>query len=158
MDGSDMPLQSLVLPEALAATLIIPTPKALGAFVDGGMTTEPSGRDERLPAVGHLTCVLLLMGMRAFDVLSKVLLLEIIFPASLIGAAERPVVGMRSEVGGQAGRPVERLVTPGKCARYRLQIGRELSRDSRGGRDGRCRGGLGRADDRRIGAVGRREH
>lgn len=104
--STHVPLQRLVLAEAAAA---VGAPETLGTLVDGGVAPQPRCRHEGLAASLLGAVVLALLGVRALDVLLQVLLFEVALVAPGEIAFEGPVVGVRAEVGREAGRPVEGL-------------------------------------------------
>jgi hypothetical protein len=126
-----MPLQRLVLPEALVAPLVPPAPEPLLPRVDGGVSPQSRGRDEGLSAAGLVADVRPLVGVAALDVLLQVLLLEVVLVAVWEGALEGSVVGVRAQVGGQAGWPVEGLGAVGVGALDRLEVRGEAARGGR---------------------------
>jgi hypothetical protein len=89
-------LQSLMLSEALVASLIASASESLGAFVDGGMSSESGGSDEGFSTARLLTGVFLLVCMRALDMLGQVLFLEVILAAAFIWATKCSVVSVGS--------------------------------------------------------------
>ncbi len=114
--------QGLVLAEAEAAAVVAAAAEALGALVDGSVAAQAGGRDEGLAAARLLARVLLLVGVRAFDVLRQVLLLGVRFVARRVRALVRAVVDVRPQVGGQAGWAVKSLGTARECTLDGLEV------------------------------------
>lgn len=106
----DVSLEGVVLAEALGARREVAAPEALLACVDVLVTAQSRRRQEGLAAVFVGADVGPLLGVGALDVLAEVLLLAVVFVAAGVGALERSVIRVGTEVGGQAGGPVERLV------------------------------------------------
>jgi len=136
MGGSDVALQGLVLAEALATAVVAPAAEQIGTPVDSGMATQSCGSDKGFAAARLFASVSLLVGVGAFYVLGKVLLLKVIFAAVFVWTAEGTIICVRPKVSVQAGWAVERLGTAGVGALYRLEVGRELARSTRSCGDG----------------------
>ena len=124
---ADVALQSLVLAEAEATAVVAAAAEALGALVNGGVAAQARGGDERLAAALLPARVLLLVGIRALDILGQVLLLQVDLVAVRVRALMGAVVGVRAQVGGQTDGTVEGLDATRVYTRDGLEVRREVT-------------------------------
>lgn len=139
MGRSDVSLERLVLSEALDTVPIAAAAVAVGALVDESMAAKSCVGHEGLSATGFGASVLSIVGMGTLDVLGQVLLFEVVFVAVIVGALERAIVGVGTEVSSKTSRAVEGLGATGECAPDGLEVGGEAARStSRGSVDTSC--------------------
>lgn len=119
---ANVPLQGVVLAEALVARGVFAAAEALLAGVDVLVAAQTGCRQERLAAAIVGTGVCSLLGVGALDMLAEVLLLTVVLVAARVCALEGAVVGVGAQVGGQAGGTVEGLVAVGIGAGDCLEV------------------------------------
>jgi hypothetical protein len=114
---------------ARAVVVVAATAEPVLALVHSSMAAQACRRQKRL--VAFRAHILALLAVRALDVLPQVLFFKVRLGA--VGALEGAVVGVRAEVGSEAGGPVERLGAVGPGAGDGLEIRRKTARGRREG-------------------------